>query len=53
MKPVPPPQVTADQILDKYVQAVGGADALQKISSRVSKVRPQYLAAANSPLKSS
>ena len=36
-KPVPPPQVTADQILDKYVQAVGGADALQKISSRVSK----------------
>jgi photosynthetic reaction center cytochrome c subunit len=36
-KPVPLPQVTADQVLDKYAQAVGGADALQKISSRVSK----------------
>jgi photosynthetic reaction center cytochrome c subunit len=34
----PPPQgqqVTADQILEKYVAAVGGADALGKISSRV------------------
>ncbi len=28
---------TADQILDKYIQAVGGADALQKVSSRVEK----------------
>jgi outer membrane lipoprotein-sorting protein len=28
---------TADQILDKYIQAVGGAEALQKISSRVEK----------------
>jgi hypothetical protein len=28
---------TADQILDKYVAAVGGADALHKISTRVSK----------------
>jgi photosynthetic reaction center cytochrome c subunit len=28
---------TADQILEKYVAAVGGADALHKISSRVSK----------------
>ena len=28
---------TADQILDKYIQAVGGADALQKITSRVEK----------------
>jgi len=28
---------TADQILDKYVAAVGGAAALHKISSRVSK----------------
>jgi photosynthetic reaction center cytochrome c subunit len=26
---------TADQILDKYVQAVGGAEAVQKVSSRV------------------
>ena len=28
---------TADQILDKYIQALGGAEALQKISSRVEK----------------
>jgi photosynthetic reaction center cytochrome c subunit len=27
----------ADQILDKYLQAVGGADALAKVSSRVEK----------------
>ena len=30
-------QPTADQILDKYLQAIGGAEALQKISSRVEK----------------
>jgi outer membrane lipoprotein-sorting protein len=28
---------TADQILDKYLQAVGGADALQKITTRIEK----------------
>jgi len=28
---------TADQLLEKFVQALGGADALQKISSRVEK----------------
>ncbi len=28
---------SADQILDKYLQAVGGAEAVQKITSRVSK----------------
>jgi len=28
---------SADQVLDKYVQAVGGADALHKISTRVEK----------------
>jgi hypothetical protein len=28
---------TADQLLDKYLAAVGGADALQKITSRVQK----------------
>src|SRR5208337_3072084 len=28
---------SADQLLDKFVQALGGADALQKISSRVEK----------------
>lgn len=31
----PPP--TADQILDKYLAAVGGADALMKITTRVEK----------------
>jgi len=28
---------SADQIIDKYIQAVGGAEAIQKISSRVQK----------------
>ncbi len=28
---------TADQLLEKYVAAIGGADALHKISSRISK----------------
>jgi photosynthetic reaction center cytochrome c subunit len=31
------PLPAADQILDKYLHAVGGADAIQKISSRVQK----------------
>jgi photosynthetic reaction center cytochrome c subunit len=30
-------QPTADQLLDKYLAAIGGADALQKITSRVQK----------------
>ena len=33
-KPVFPP---ADQLLDKYLTAIGGADALQKITTRVQK----------------
>lgn len=33
-KPVFPP---ADQLLDKYISAIGGADALQKITTRVQK----------------
>ena len=32
-----PPLPTADQILDKYLQAVGGAEAVQKNTSRVQK----------------
>jgi photosynthetic reaction center cytochrome c subunit len=46
-KPAPPPHdagadapanlPTADQILDRYLAAVGGADALKKIKSRVQK----------------
>jgi hypothetical protein len=35
-EPAAPP-VTVDQILDKYVQALGGADAIQKVTSRISK----------------
>lgn len=31
------PQVTVDQILEKYINAVGGADAVNKINTRVSK----------------
>jgi photosynthetic reaction center cytochrome c subunit len=29
------PKVSADQIIDKYLQAVGGVDALQKVNTRV------------------
>jgi photosynthetic reaction center cytochrome c subunit len=38
-QPGPPPagMPTADQILDKYTQALGGAGAIQKITSRVEK----------------
>lgn len=32
-----PPKVSADQVIDKYVQAVGGADALQNVSTRVER----------------
>jgi outer membrane lipoprotein-sorting protein len=31
------PQVTADQILEKYVSAMGGADAMKKVTSRAMK----------------
>jgi outer membrane lipoprotein-sorting protein len=31
------PQVTADQILEKYVAAAGGADAIKKVTSRAMK----------------
>ncbi len=31
------PQITVDQVLEKYTQAVGGAEAVQKITSRVAK----------------
>ena len=33
----PPAGPTADQLLDKWAQAVGGADAMHKITSRVEK----------------
>jgi outer membrane lipoprotein-sorting protein len=29
------PKVSADQVIDKYLQALGGVDALQKVSTRV------------------
>jgi len=31
------PAITAEQIIDKYIQAVGGADALQKVTTRSEK----------------
>jgi photosynthetic reaction center cytochrome c subunit len=33
----PATQITADQIIDKYIAALGGADAMRKITSRVMK----------------
>jgi photosynthetic reaction center cytochrome c subunit len=36
--PLEEPQLpSADQVIDKYIQAMGGADAIQKITSRVQK----------------
>ena len=36
--PLEEPQLpSADQVIDKYIQAMGGADAIQKITSRVEK----------------
>ncbi len=35
--PPPPAAASADPILDKYVAALGGADAIQKVTSRVEK----------------
>ncbi len=31
------PKITADQLLEKFVQALGGAEAIQKVMSRVEK----------------
>src|SRR5262249_49355592 len=33
----PPAMPSADQVIEKYIQAVGGAEALQKITSRAEK----------------
>jgi photosynthetic reaction center cytochrome c subunit len=38
----PPPLPTADHIIDQYYQAIGGADALAKITSRVEKGNLQF-----------
>jgi photosynthetic reaction center cytochrome c subunit len=35
--PTPAPTVTVDSIIDKYVAAVGGADAIRQVSTRVMK----------------
>jgi photosynthetic reaction center cytochrome c subunit len=37
MAPSPGAAVTADQIIEKYVTALGGADAIKKVTSRVMK----------------
>ena len=50
-KPEPAPQLTAEQILDKYVLAIGGADALQKISSRVEKGKATVFGGRQFPLE--
>jgi photosynthetic reaction center cytochrome c subunit len=40
---------TADQLLDKYLAAIGGADALQKITSRVQKGKLTSFGGQKSP----
>ena len=48
-KPVLPP---ADQLLDKYLAAIGGDAALQKVTSRVEKGKITRSTASNFPSKS-
>lgn len=43
--PVQNTTVTAEQIIDRYVQALGGAQAIQKITSRISKGNVEILGA--------
>lgn len=50
-KPAPAPKATAQEILDKYIAAVGGADALQKISSRVQKGKATAFGGRQFPLE--
>jgi photosynthetic reaction center cytochrome c subunit len=50
-KPVPAPKLTAQETLDKYVQALGGADAVQKISSRVEKGKTTTFGGRQFPLE--
>ncbi|MCL4524338.1 MAG: c-type cytochrome [Acidobacteria bacterium] len=45
------PQVTVDQIIEKYVQALGGAEAIQKITSRVSKGALEMGGGRQSPIE--
>jgi hypothetical protein len=50
-KPLIPPRITAQEILDQYVIAVGGADALQKTSSRVQKGTTSLFGGREYPLE--
>ena len=43
--PIQNTTVTAEQVIDRYVQALGGAPAIQKITSRVSKGSVEILGA--------
>jgi hypothetical protein len=45
------PLPTADQLLDTYVQAIGGADALQKVTSRVQKGQITGFGGRQSPIE--
>ena len=44
------PTETVDQVLDKYVQALGGLDALQKLTSRVRRGTVTNRAGQSSPI---
>jgi outer membrane lipoprotein-sorting protein len=44
LPPTPTPEISADQILDKYIQAIGGAQNLAKLTSFVAKGTSQAYA---------
>jgi photosynthetic reaction center cytochrome c subunit len=44
LPPTPTPEISADQILDKYIQALGGAQNLAKLTSFVAKGTSQAYA---------
>ncbi len=44
LPPTPTPEMSADQILDKYIQAIGGAQNLAKLTSFVAKGTSQAYA---------
>lgn len=51
LPPTPAPEMSADQILDKYIQALGGAQNLAKVTSFVAKGTSQAYAELGYPFE--